>query len=96
MSESFVKQLDQIVEQRLLSGGPGSYTRKLADAGVARVAQKVGEEAVETAIAAVNGGPELLEEAADLTFHLLILLRMSGYGWPDVERVLAERHRNNR
>ena len=94
MSESFVAKLDEIVAQRLATASTASYTRRLADQGVARVAQKVGEEAIETVIAGIHSpGPELLEEAADLVFHLIVLVRLSGYSWSDVETVLSERHR---
>jgi phosphoribosyl-ATP pyrophosphohydrolase len=71
-----LSDLDRIIEARATSGDPGSYTRKLIDKGVPKIAQKVGEEGVETAIAAVMGDNDgLTGEAADLLYHLLVLLR---------------------
>jgi len=70
----------------------GSYTNKLLDAGAARIAQKVGEEAVETALAAVGGTNEALaDEAADLLYHLAVLLTARGLSPKDVAAVLARR-----
>ncbi|HVO51884.1 MAG TPA: imidazole glycerol phosphate synthase subunit HisF [Thermoanaerobaculia bacterium] len=70
----------------------GSYTNKLLDAGTARIAQKVGEEAVETALAAVGGTNEALaDEAADLLYHLAVLLTARGLSPKDVAAVLARR-----
>ena len=70
----------------------GSYTNKLLDAGAARIAQKVGEEAVETALAAVGGTAEALAgEAADLLYHLAVLLTARGLSPKDVAAVLAKR-----
>ena len=70
----------------------GSYTAKLIGRGTGRVAQKVGEEAVEVVIAALNG-EELAEEVADLLYHLLVLLEERGVRLEEVARVLDERHR---
>ena len=68
--------LDRIIATRATSDDASSYTRKLMDKGVSKIAQKVGEEAVEAAIAAVENDPkELTGEAADLLYHLLVLLR---------------------
>lgn len=90
---SFLPQLDAVVEQRRARMPEGSYTTRLFDAGVRRIAQKVGEEGVETALAAVVQDDEaLLGESADLLYHLLVLLRSRGLGLEDVERVLRERH----
>ncbi|HKJ11768.1 MAG TPA: bifunctional phosphoribosyl-AMP cyclohydrolase/phosphoribosyl-ATP diphosphatase HisIE [Ornithinimicrobium sp.] len=90
---TFLAALDQLVRQRAQSRPTGSYTTTLLEAGVSRVAQKVGEEGVETALAAVGeDDATLLGESADLVYHLLVLLRSRGLGWADVERVLAERH----
>lgn len=91
---SFLAELDALVAGRERERPPGSYTTSLFDGGVRRIAQKVGEEGVETALAAVAQEPEeLLGEAADLVYHLLVLLRSRGLGLADVERVLRERHR---
>ncbi len=69
----------------------GSYTAKLLGEGTERVAQKVGEEAVEVVVAAL-GGERLAEEAADLVYHLLVLLEERGVGVGEVARVLRDRH----
>ena len=84
--------LDRVVAGREAERPEGSYTSRLFEAGVQRIAQKVGEEGVETALAAVAGDDaQLLGEAADLAYHLLVLLRARGLGLADVERILAER-----
>lgn len=89
----FLAQLDALVESRKREMPEGSYTSKLFDGGTRRIAQKVGEEGVETALAAVaQGDEELLGEAADLVFHLAVLLRARGFGLADVAQVLVERH----
>jgi phosphoribosyl-ATP pyrophosphohydrolase/phosphoribosyl-AMP cyclohydrolase len=85
--------LERVIDDRLNDGDAKSYTKKLADSGLKRVAQKLGEEGVETALAAAAGNEdETLEEAADLIFHLLVLLRMRGLSLADVaERLRARR-----
>ncbi len=71
----------------------GSYTTRLFDAGIKRIAQKVGEEGVETALAAtVRDTDELANEAADLLYHLIVLLRASGLSLADAVTVLERRH----
>lgn len=86
--------LDATVAQRLAGGDAGSYVRSLGEAGLGRAAQKVGEEGVETVIAALGESDDALAgEAADLVFHLLVLLRLRGLGLPDVLAVLAARER---
>jgi phosphoribosyl-ATP pyrophosphohydrolase/phosphoribosyl-AMP cyclohydrolase len=90
----FLAELDALVAQRHAERPEGSYTTRLFDGGIRRIAQKVGEEGVETALAAVvQGDEELLGEAADLVFHLTVALRARGMSLGDVARVLAERHR---
>lgn len=90
---SFLPLLDEVVRDRHENRPEGSYTTRLLASGVRRVAQKVGEEGVETALAAVaQDDDDLLGESADLVFHLLVLLRSRGLGLADVERVLRERH----
>ncbi len=87
-----VAELDALVARRRAGASESSYTRKLFDAGIARIAQKVGEEGVETALAAVTGDDAALRgEAADLAYHLLVLLRARGLGWDDVRAELAKR-----
>lgn len=89
----FLAQLDALVESRKTELPEGSYTTKLFHGGTRRIAQKVGEEGVETALAAVaQGDDELLGEAADLLFHLAVLLRARGFGLKDATKVLVERH----
>ena len=89
----FLAELDALVAQRHAERPADSYTTKLFDGGVRRIAQKVGEEGVETALAAVaQGDEELLGEAADLVFHLIVLLRDRGLSLADVAAVLARRH----
>ncbi len=81
-----------IVKARKESPVPGSYTNELLEAGVSRIAQKVGEEAVETALASVTGDAGTLAgEAADLLYHLAVLLTARGVAPGDVARKLAER-----
>lgn len=85
-------QLEQTIMQRLRERSDESYTAKLAAAGIYRIAQKVGEEGVELALAAVKGEPaEIRAEAADLVYHLMVLLRASGLGLSDVTETLASR-----
>src|SRR5690606_12065083 len=84
--------LDALVADRAATRPAGSYTTDLFQQGVQRIAQKVGEEGVETALAAVAGDDaQLLGEAADLAYHLLVLLRARGLGLDDLERTLAAR-----
>lgn len=90
-----VGELDAVVARRQADAPESSYTRKLFDAGIARIAQKVGEEGVETALAAVTADDDALRgEAADLAYHLLVLLRARGLGWNDVRAELARRAGN--
>ncbi len=92
-SSSFVHRLDDVVRTRAVERPEGSYTTSLFEAGVRRIAQKVGEEGVETALAAVaQDDPALLSESADLLYHLLVLLRSKGLSFDEVESVLAARH----
>jgi phosphoribosyl-AMP cyclohydrolase / phosphoribosyl-ATP pyrophosphohydrolase len=92
-SSSFVRELDALIAAREQERPAGSYTTKLFEGGIRRIAQKVGEEGVETALAAVaQSDDELLGEAGDLLYHLLVLLRARGLGLADVEAVLRARH----
>lgn len=89
----FLAELDALVAQRQAQRPAGSYATRLLDSGMRRMAQKVGEEGVETALAAVAQDDEdLLGEAADLVFHLIVLLRARGLGVAEVAAVLAARH----
>lgn len=90
---NFLAELDALVARRKAEMPEGSYTSKLFNKGTRHIAQKVGEEGVETALAAVSQGPEeLAGEAADLLFHLTVLLRERGLGLADVEALLKARH----
>ena len=90
----FLSQLDALVAQRAVERPAGSYTTRLFEAGVRRIAQKVGEEGVETALAGVAQDDDaLLGEAADLLFHLTVLLRARGRSLDDAIVVLRQRHR---
>ena len=85
-------ELDVLIAQRERERPPGSYTTRLFEGGIRRIAQKVGEEGVETALAAVAQDDEaLLGEAADLLYHLVVALRARGLALDDVRRVLAAR-----
>ncbi len=88
-------ELWHTIEERADSGiESGSYTKKLLNGDIARVAQKVGEEGVEVALAAVTGeGGQIAEEAADLCYHLFVLLKKSGISPSDVAKVLQSRRR---
>jgi phosphoribosyl-ATP pyrophosphohydrolase/phosphoribosyl-AMP cyclohydrolase len=90
----FLAELDAIVRGRAAERPADSYTTRLFDGGVRRIAQKVGEEGVETALAGVaQDDAALLGEAADLVFHLLVLLRARGLGLRDLTATLRARHR---
>lgn len=86
--------LDAVIAQRDRDRPEGSYTTRLLEQGAMRAAQKVGEEGVETAIAGVAQDDEaLLGEAADLIYHLLVLLRLRGLGLAELGEVLRSRSR---
>ena len=85
--------LQKVIDQRRDEMPEGSYTTKLFEKGINKIAQKVGEEAVELIIEAKDSNNELfLNEAADLTYHLLVLLSAKGFGIKDVIDVLDKRH----
>ena len=89
----FIGKLDALLEQRQREMPEGSYTTKLFQSGVRRIAQKVGEEGVETALAAVaQDEKDLLNEASDLVYHLMVLLRSRGLNWNAVQENLKQRH----
>jgi len=91
---AFLAELEGIVEQRATEKPENSYTARLLEKGINKVAQKVGEEGVETALAGVAETPDkVVEESADLLFHLLVLLRARGVPLRDVVRKLESRHR---
>jgi phosphoribosyl-ATP pyrophosphohydrolase/phosphoribosyl-AMP cyclohydrolase len=89
----WLARLEQIIGARAEASAEESYTRRLLDAGPARIAQKVGEEGVETALAGATGDAAALRaESADLVFHLLVLLKARGLGLADVVAELRARH----
>ena len=93
-ASSMIGELDALVAARARERPEDSYTTKLFESGIARIAQKVGEEGVEVALAAVTGDDaQLLGEGADLIYHLIVLLRARGLSVRDVEAVLEQRHR---
>lgn len=89
----FMLELDALIVQRQSERPDASYTSRLLDAGVRRIAQKVGEEGVEVALAAVvEDDAALLGEAADLLYHLAVLLRARGLGFAQAVAELRQRH----
>jgi phosphoribosyl-ATP pyrophosphohydrolase/phosphoribosyl-AMP cyclohydrolase len=94
--EDFLVCLEEIIEQRRIEGKTDeSYVARLFGKGINKIAQKVGEEAVELVIEAKDHDDKLfLSEAADLLFHYLILLNAKGFNLQDVTQVLKERHKN--
>ena len=92
--KSFLYQLEQIINQRIDNDITDSYTNKLYKKGINKVAQKVGEEAVELVIEAKDENIELFKnEAADLLYHVLILLKAKNINLQDIEEVLQIRHK---
>ena len=90
---NFLNHLEKIIESRKETKQQGSYVNSLFEKGINKIAQKVGEEAVELVIEAKDNNEELFKnEAADLLFHYLILLNAKGLGLHDVEEVLKTRH----
>jgi phosphoribosyl-ATP pyrophosphohydrolase/phosphoribosyl-AMP cyclohydrolase len=90
---AFLATLEQIVAQRIATRPAGSYTAKLVDAGLTRIAQKVGEEGLELALAAVaQSDGEIIGEAADLLFHAVLLLKVKGLSLAQVVAELQSRH----
>ena len=93
-SQGFIRELEAVVKGRHEQMPEKSYTTSLFKAGTPRMAQKVGEEAVETVIEAVKGDDErMIYEASDLIYHLLVLLVSKGYGIADLEKELVKRHK---
>ena len=90
---AFLGALEQVITQRIATRPPGSYTVKLLDQGTRRIAQKVGEEGLELALAGVaQSGPEIIGEAADLLYHTLLLLKVKGLSLSQVILELERRH----
>jgi phosphoribosyl-ATP pyrophosphohydrolase len=92
MADDILSQLGRIIAARRTSSGDTSYTRQLLDGGPAKCAKKLGEEAAETIIAAVSQDDAALKnEAADLLYHLLVLLEARNIALADVYTILKER-----
>jgi phosphoribosyl-ATP pyrophosphohydrolase/phosphoribosyl-AMP cyclohydrolase len=90
----FLKYLQDFIDKRRQEMPEGSYTTSLFHEGINRMAQKVGEEAVETLIEATNGtGDRLLYEASDLIYHLMVILTYKGYRIEDIAKELQKRHK---
>ncbi len=90
----FLKYLQDFIERRRQEMPEGSYTTSLFQKGINRMAQKVGEEAVETVIEATNGTEDgLVYEASDLIYHLIVLLTSKGLRLEDLVRELKKRHK---
>ena len=91
-AKGFVYELQQTISDRIDTNDENSYTNKLYQSGINKVAQKVGEEAVELVIEAKDNDAELFKnEAADLMYHYLILLKAKGFKLEDIEAVLEQR-----
>ena len=92
----FLQYLQDFISRRFIEKPEGSYTTSLFNKGVNRMAQKVGEEAVETVIEATNGTDEgFIYEASDLIYHLIVLLTSKGYSLEDIANELKKRHKEN-
>jgi phosphoribosyl-AMP cyclohydrolase / phosphoribosyl-ATP pyrophosphohydrolase len=90
---AFLAQLEQVIAQRIAARPEGSYTAKLLDGGVRRIAQKVGEEGLELALAGVaQSDADIIGEAADLLYHTLLLLQVKGLSLAQVADELQKRH----
>ena len=96
MEEKLFFKLSQIIKKRKKNLPKNSYVAKLFKKGKVKIANKLGEEAVETITAYLyEGKKELLEESADLIFHLLVLLEDSGLSIEEVEKTLEKRMKND-
>ncbi|MDB5203850.1 MAG: phosphoribosyl-AMP cyclohydrolase [Ferruginibacter sp.] len=90
----FTDELESIIRDRRNESGTNSYTASLFASGINKIAQKVGEEAIELVIEAKDNNDDLFKnEAADLLFHYLILLQAKGFSLGDIDAVLRERHK---
>jgi phosphoribosyl-ATP pyrophosphohydrolase/phosphoribosyl-AMP cyclohydrolase len=91
---TFLYELENTLKERILSNDANSYTVSLVQKGINKVAQKVGEEAVELVIEAKDNNADLfLNEAADLMYHYLLLLQVKGFALNDVETILKDRNK---
>jgi len=93
-AKGFLYRLEEIINSRIEEGSSGSYTSRLFSEGTGKIAQKVGEEAVELVIESMGDNNGLFKnEAADLLYHLLVLLRAKSVSLPEIEEVLLSRHK---
>ncbi len=93
-NRNFILKLEDIIDDRYVNPKEGSYVNKLRNKGLNKITQKVGEEAVETLIAALNETEtDLINESSDLVFHLLVLLREKGLSLATIAKNLEERHK---
>lgn len=93
-AKGFLYQLEQTIHQRIDQDVENSYTNQLYKRGINKIAQKVGEEAVELVIEAKDDNAELFKnEAADLLYHYLILLKAKGFSLAEIESILKEREK---
>jgi len=93
-SKGFLYKLEKVIEQRITDKSERSYTAQLFSKGINKVAQKVGEEAVELVIESMDNNLDLFKnEAADLLYHFLILLKTKDLRLEDIEEILSERHK---
>ncbi len=90
-AQPILAKLEQVISDRIEFGGKNSYVKSLCELGESRLAQKVGEEAVEVVIATMKKDGTLADEAADLLFHLLVLLKSCKMGLANVLKVLHDR-----
>ena len=96
ISPDFLKLLEQIIQDRKNNPSVNSYTSSLFEKGINKIAQKVGEEAVELIIEAKDNNDDLFKnEAADLLFHYMILLSAKGFGLEDIKAQLKQRHKTD-
>ena len=94
-AKGFIYKLEKVINERIDEDASDSYTNKLYGKGINKIAQKVGEEAVELIIEAKDNDIDLFRnEAADLLYHLLVLLRAKSTNFSEIEAVLAERHKS--
>ena len=94
-TNNFLVQLENIISERKNNPTEKSYTSSLFEKGINKIAQKVGEEAIELVIEAKDDNADLFKnEAADLLFHYLILLQAKGFGLDDIIEILKQRHKS--
>jgi phosphoribosyl-ATP pyrophosphohydrolase len=91
---NFIDELWGILQERKVNPKPGSYTAELLSLGEDEIVKKIGEEAVEVILAVKGQGDErVVEETADLVYHILVMLLSRGLTWDDVQAELAQRHK---